>query len=101
MSVDPVYLPEAEDDIAAAHASYDAQRPGLGDEFLEALRDTIVLITDNPQLYGLFRKDIRAAPLKRFPYVVYYRDRTDDVLIIAVPHGSRSTRAWWSRTRPP
>jgi plasmid stabilization system protein ParE len=97
MSVPAVYLPEAEDDVDAAHAYYEQQLAGLGDEFLEMLRDTVDRIRDNPQIYGVFRRDIRAAPLRRFPYVVYYRDRGADVLIIAVQHGQRSSRAWRGR----
>jgi toxin ParE1/3/4 len=97
MSVPAVYLPEAEDDVAAEYAHYEQQRAGLGDQFLEALRETVDRIRDNPQMFGVFRRDIRAAPLQRFPSVVYYRDRGSDVLIIAVQHGRRSSRAWRGR----
>ncbi len=97
MSLPAVYLPDAEDDIAAAHIHYERQRAGLGDDFVEALREAVDRIRDSPQLYGAFRRDIRAAPLKKFPYVVYYRDRGGDVLIIAVQHGRRSSRVWRGR----
>jgi len=69
---------------------------GLGDAFVDALREAVDLIRNGPQLYGAFLRDIRAAPLKQFPYVVYYRDRGSDVLIIAVQH-RRSSRAWRGR----
>lgn len=46
---------------------------------------------------ALFRRDIRAAPMSGFPYVIYYRDRGADVLIIAVQHRRRSTQAWRGR----
>lgn len=97
MSVPAVYLPEAEDDVEAAYLHYDQQRAGLGDEFMEALREVVGRIRNNPQMYGVFRRDIRAALLKRFPYVVYYRDRGADLLVIAVQHGRRSSRAWRGR----
>jgi plasmid stabilization system protein ParE len=100
MTLPVVYLPEAEADIAAAVAWYDGQSPGLGDQLLGALRQVIDYIRDNPQLYGAFRRDIRAAPLSRFPYVVYYRDRGNDVLVIAVQDGRRSSRAWLRRASP-
>lgn len=76
MSVAAVYLPQAEDDVAAAHAAYEGQQAGLGDRFVEAVRDQVDRLRSNPQLYGVFRRDIRAAPLQGFPYVVYYRDRS-------------------------
>jgi plasmid stabilization system protein ParE len=97
MSVPVVYLPEAEDDIATAYDAYEQQVVGLGDQFLEALRETVDRIQDNPQLYGVFRRDLRAAPLRRFPYVVYYRDRGSDVLVVAVQHARRSFRSWRGR----
>jgi plasmid stabilization system protein ParE len=97
MSTPIAYLPEAEDDIVSTYEWYEHQLPGLGDRFLEALHKTAERISDNPQLYGILRRDIRAAVLRRFPYVVYYRIRTDDVLIIAVQHGHRSSRAWRGR----
>ena len=97
MSVPAVYLPQAEDDVAAAHAAYEQQQAGLRDRFVEALRDPVGRVRANPQLYGVCHRDIRAAPLHRFPYVGYYRDRGADVLIIAVQHGRRSRRAWRGR----
>jgi plasmid stabilization system protein ParE len=97
MSVPAVYLPEAEDDVAAANSYYERQRAGLVDEFVEELREALDRIRDNPQLYSAFRRDIRAAPLKRFPYVIYYRARAADILVIAVQHGRRSSRAWRGR----
>jgi len=97
MSFPVVYLPEAEDDIDSEYRWYERQRIGLGSQFLDALRELTDQIKDNPHLYGIFRRDIRAAPLRGFPYVVYYRDRGLDVLVIAVQHGRRSYRAWQSR----
>lgn len=97
MSLPVVFLPEAEDDIVAACAWYDEQRAGLGDQFLEALHTTVDQIRDHPQLHGVLRRDIRAAPLRRFPYLVYYRDRGTDILVIAVQHGRRSSRVWRGR----
>jgi len=94
MSVPVAYLPEAEDDIDAAYAYYEQRLTGLGDRFLQALRDRLDRIQDNPALYSIFYQDVRAAPLRRFPYVVYYRLEDQRVLIIAVQHGRRSSQAW-------
>jgi plasmid stabilization system protein ParE len=97
MSFHVVYLPEAEDDIDAAYTWYEAQRQGLGDRFLDALYAVVSNIRDYSQIFGVIRGDIRAATLKRFPYVVYFRDRGADILVIAVQHGRRSSRAWQRR----
>lgn len=96
MSIPAVYLPQAEDDLDAAYGWYESQKTGLGEQFLAAVSDRVADICLNPQSYGLFRGDVRAAMLS-LPYVVYYRDRGTDVLVIAVQHGRRSTRAWRGR----
>ncbi len=97
MRLPVVYLPEAEDDVDAGYRWYEQQLPGLGDQFLEALREVVDRIGDNPQIYGKFRRDIRTAPLQRFPFVVYYRESKTEILIVAVQHGRRSARAWRDR----
>lgn len=97
MSLPVVYLLEAQDDIDAAYAAYEQRLVGLGDRFLEALRDRVDQISANPGLYGVFYQDVRAATLRRFPYVVYYRPEASRILIIAVQHGRQSSREWQHR----
>ena len=98
MSVPAVYLVEAEDDVVETHAAYEKSQPGLGDRFLISLQYRVQQIQSTPKLYGVFRRDIRAAPLRGFPYIVYYRDRGTDVLIVAVQHGRRIARGWQGRS---
>jgi toxin ParE1/3/4 len=97
MTLAVVYLPQAQDDIDTGYAEYEQRLAGLGDRFLEALRDQVDQIRANPALYGGIHQDVRAVPLRRFPYVVYYRAETDRVIILAVQHGRRSSRAWQGR----
>ena len=97
MSLPVAYLPEAQDDIDAAYAQYEQRQAGLGDRFLDALRQAIERTADTPELYGTVHQDVRAAPIRRFPQVVYYRAEPTRVLIIAVQHGRRSSRGWQGR----
>lgn len=97
MRLPAVYLPEAQDDIDAAYVAYEQRRAGLGDRFLEALRDLVDRVGDTPTVYGVLHQNVRAAPLRRFPHVVYYRAEVDKVVIIAVLHGRRSSRVWLGR----
>jgi plasmid stabilization system protein ParE len=97
MNLPVVYLPEAQDDIDATYARYDGQRPGLGDRFLNALRQRIDHIQASPALDGVFYQQVRAAALRRFPQIVYYRVESAQILVIAVQHGRRSSRAWQDR----
>jgi plasmid stabilization system protein ParE len=97
MTVPVVYLPQAEDDIISAFDWYHEQRDGLGDQFLSAVIEVIDQIREHGKMFGVLRHDVRAAPLRRFPYVVFYRALVDKVVVIAVLHGRRSSRAWRDR----
>lgn len=98
MTVPAIYLPAAEDDIESAWSSYESIQHGLGDRFADAVFAKINLVCENPLAYGLFRRKIRACPVRKFPFVVYYIARESDVLIVAVQHGRRSSRRWRDRT---
>ena len=100
MSLPVVYLRQATEDTEAARDSYEQQQVGLGVRFAEAVRDQAAVICANPKLYGVFRRNVRAAPVKGFPYVVYYHHRPTDVLIVAVQHGHRSSQNWIRRKAP-
>jgi plasmid stabilization system protein ParE len=97
MSLPVVYLADAKDDIQAVHEHYEQDQAGLGDRFAAAVQAVIARIAANPRMYAVYRRDIRAVKLHRFPHVVYYRIRTSDVLVIAVQHGRRSSRGWRDR----
>ena len=100
MSVPVVYLRQATDDVESAQDAYEQQQLGLGDRFVDAVTDQVAVICANPKLYGVFRGNVWAASVNGFPYVVYYRDRRTDVLIVAVQHGHRSSRGWLRRKLP-
>ena len=89
--------PAAAADIEEAFLWYEAQRPGLGAEFREALRDTLNSIVANPNLYQVVHRNTRRAFLKRFPYGVYYREFAEAIVVVACMHGRRDPRRWSSR----
>jgi hypothetical protein len=79
------------------YAYYEGERPGLGERFLAVLRSRVIDIEFNPQHFGVYRYKVRAAPLRGFPEVVYYRERSGDIQIVAVQHARRNTRNWRER----
>jgi plasmid stabilization system protein ParE len=96
-----VYTPEARDDIDQAYADYERHLIGLGDRFLRALADRIQVIEGSPALYGEVIPGIRAALLRRFPFVVYYRAEPTQVIVFAVRHGRDDPRIWQRRAARP
>jgi plasmid stabilization system protein ParE len=91
------FLPEAKDEFDAAADWYEQQRPGLGVDFVAQVRDVLQRIAANPRLHATVYQDVRKAVVKRFPYVVLYREDQAEVIVIAVFHTSRDPSSWQSR----
>ena len=70
MSLPVVLRPEATQDAAEAIGYFDALRPGLGQAFLIQVQDVLLRISGMPELHGIVWRNVRAARLRRFTYVV-------------------------------
>lgn len=97
MNAPVIYLPDAATDVERACFAYDQRQSGLSDRFLEQLRHRVEMISDNPELYAVLANGIRAAPVGRFPFVVYYRFEVGTVYIIAILHGHQNPQTWKNR----
>ena len=91
------FRPAASADLVAAHSWYEAQRAGLGEEFLAAVDAGITSILDFPEAQPEIHRGARRFLLERFPYVLYYRLSKDLVMVVACLHAARDPRAWRSR----
>ena len=97
MSLPVRFLPEARDEYDAAADFYEQQRAGLGADFIACIREVLQRISANPQLHATVYQDVRKAVVRRFPYVVLYREEAGEVIIIAVFHTARDPSVWQSR----
>ena len=84
-------------DLEEAVSWYEGRRPGLGSEFIAAVRFILESVEANSELYPFAVDDIRKAPVRRFPYVVYYVAVEPGVSVIAVMHSRRHPRRWQER----
>ena len=98
MSLPVVLRPEASRDAEEARDYLEAQRAGLGQAFLDRPNEVLAAIGAMPGLYAVVWQNVRAARLRRFTYVVYYRVHDDRVEVLAVMHGRRDASAWQART---
>ncbi|HEV2123278.1 MAG TPA: type II toxin-antitoxin system RelE/ParE family toxin [Chloroflexota bacterium] len=87
----------AEADIEEAARWYNAQRPGLGAEFIEAVGACLERIERHPELYGEQYRHVRRAPLRRFPYAVFYLLQADRIEVLACFHIRRDPQRWQVR----
>jgi hypothetical protein len=68
----PVRLrPEASRDAEEARDHFEALRAGLGQAFLDWLTEVLARVGAMPELSGVVWRNVRAARLRQFTYVVY------------------------------
>ncbi len=88
---------EAASDVMSAREWYDAQRPGLGDDFVAALEHVIDLVTEIPEAFPEIAAGHRRALLGRFPYALYYRTEGQVLDVVACLHTRRTSDSWRRR----
>jgi plasmid stabilization system protein ParE len=76
---------------------YERQSAELGQRFVDEVNRVLKLIQANPARYGFADGDVREAPLRRFPFAVYYRVLPDRIRVLAVYHTARDPSGWQSR----
>jgi len=89
----PAQHPAVDAEIKAAAAWYDERCPGLGDQFVDAVRDMVRSVQRTPLRFAVRFTDIRRANLARFPYAVWFFQSTRRVYILAVLHHKRDHRS--------
>lgn len=98
-----VLLLEAEAEATEAAMWYEKQRTGLGREFLDDLETTFQNLVANaaglPFLESSESTDplFQRASLKRFPYLVVFTIREEDIVVVAIAHARRKPGYWKNR----
>ncbi|AFM10812.1 type II toxin-antitoxin system RelE/ParE family toxin [Turneriella parva] len=80
--------PEAEADLTAAAIWYSEIRANLAEAFLSDFSAIVQLILDNLQMGVAYGKEVRKLALRKFPYIVYYRN-SEQIEIVACLHAGR------------
>lgn len=91
--------PEAEREIAEAAAWYEERVPELGAAFLDEVARLIESIRSHPHRFAAIQGEICKAVLRRFPYIVLFRARADEVVVLSVFHTRRDPGRLRSRLR--
>jgi toxin ParE1/3/4 len=92
MSVTVVVQESAANEIRDASAWYECKRITWASGSRTRLFQSLGRIENNPTLFGRVYKDVRRAPVHRFPYGVFYRLSRDTVTVISVMHGRRNLK---------
>lgn len=89
---------EAQQDIKNAAHWYENQLSCLGQHFLDEVLNGLERITKHPYLYPQVLGEIRRILIRRFPFGIFYRVESTQIVIIAVMHSSRRPQLWSNRT---
>lgn len=85
------FHPEFETDLIAAARHYQAERPALGAEFLNAAEQVVEEIVRSPERWPVRVGGVRRFLVERFPYIIRYRISAagDTVQFLSILHGAR------------
>ncbi len=83
-----IFTPEADDDVSEAYAWYENREPGLGEDFLRCVESCTRGLQRHPEMYPVAVDEFRHAPVRRFPFEVFYEPTADRITIYAVFHCS-------------
>ena len=92
-----VLRPEARADLADARNWYEAQRAGLGGEFLHQVDAVFRRMEAHPRQFPKFHGELRRALLRRFPYAAYFLSERRRIVVIGVLHQRRDPSTWQQR----
>lgn len=95
------FYPDAEVEMIEAAAYYETQQSDLGRRFLASVQDAVNRIRLNPHLYPTVGRDVRRCLTTIFPFGVLFKERPDEIVIIAVMHLHRDPDHWKSRASRP
>lgn len=98
MSLPVVLRRAAERELYEAANWYEDRCQKLGEALISETQTVFDRLSEQPDRYPVVHKDIREAPLSRFPYCVYYRVKSERIVVLSVFHTSRDPSTWQNRS---
>lgn len=93
------YHPAVESELQAIRRYYEDRSPRLGQQFIDEFEKFVLRIAENPQRWMAVDSDIRRALMRKFPYVIYFRQiGPDRIRINVIKHQRRHPSLGRDRT---
>lgn len=92
------FHPAASEELNAASSFYEHRRRGLGEELADEIEDICLLLSEYPAIGRRVDEVHRSVPLRRFPFIVFYRVRGMVLQIVAIAH-KRKRPGYWRRRK--
>lgn len=87
--------PSAYADMTIAKDYYNSKRDGLGKRMAEEVNVAFNNIASNPHAYSIRYRDVRAAKVSSFPYLVFYRIKNKSKLINILRVFNTHQQSFW------
>ncbi len=84
-------------DIDAAVDWYEDRQAGLARRFLAEVDRCLAIAAEHPLRFAIKHRDIRCAPVRRFPYLIYFVAEQKRIVVLAVFHVRRDPIVWQER----
>ena len=91
------FHPEARAEYLSAAKFYHQRQPGVEVRFIEAIEEAIRKVVASPHRWRVLEGDVRRCLARVFPYAILYAIEGEEIIIIAVAHGSREPGYWHNR----
>jgi len=78
---------------------YEAEQTGLGSQFTEQIKHSLLRIQQYPQAWPPERKEIRRYIVHKFPYKILYSIQDDMIVVLAFAHLHRQPDYWIDRLK--
>ncbi|MGI8654261.1 MAG: type II toxin-antitoxin system RelE/ParE family toxin [Pyrinomonadaceae bacterium] len=97
MSYEIIVRPEAAREVQEAFDWYQEKTEGLGLEFLRAADACLAGIQRSPFASPMMYQEIRRALLRKFPYILFYIVKEEQIIVLACFHAKRDPIDWMRR----
>jgi len=99
MKYDLEFLEEALEDLQESLIWYESKKIGLGQEFYNSVKDSIIRLQEFPKRSQKILTNVRRFVLKKFPFNIFFIIDEDvyKIKIIAIFHNSRNPYIWQNR----
>lgn len=84
-------------DLTLAERWYLDEAPSVLASFEEETDRALGRISERPESYRIVASTVRRAPVRKFPFSVFYRILPEWIEVVAVVHQSRDPRTWQRR----
>ena len=95
-----VFHPDASAEYIEAYAWYAAEDPRAAERFEQEVELAVQHIAEHPHRWPAYGEKHRKLILRRFPYLLIFREHAKRIWIVAVAHGHRKPGYWKGRTIP-